>query len=95
MKPFFKNEDMTTPVSWQPPKHHLKIHLMNWAVFKSLIWEIYDHRIANAPEINGAINTTYMTLDEHLLIFLIQKHKTRDDTEHALVQFLASLKYYS
>ena len=65
------------------------------ATFKSLIWEIYDHRINNAPEINGTINTSYMTLDEHLLIYLLQKHKTRDATELALVDFLASLKYYS
>jgi len=36
-----------------------------------------------------------MTLDEHLLIFMLEKHKTRNATELALVEFLASLKYYS
>jgi hypothetical protein len=59
-----------------------------------VIWEIYDHRIQHAPEINGALNTSYMTLDEHLLVFMLDKHKSRVVTERAVVEFLASLKYY-
>ncbi len=59
-----------------------------------MIWEIYDHRIQHAPEINGALNTSYMTLDEHLLVFMLDKHKSRVATERAVVEFLASLKYY-
>lgn len=59
-----------------------------------MIWEIYDHRIQHAPEINGALNTSYMTLDEHLLVFMLDKHKSRVVTERAVVEFLASLKYY-
>ena len=35
-----------------------------------------------------------MTLDEHLLIFMLEKHRTRDQTEIALLDFLSSLKYY-
>jgi len=43
---------------------------MNWPDFKKEIYEIYDHRVENSPEINGAINNTYITLDEHLVIYL-------------------------
>lgn len=35
-----------------------------------------------------------MTLDEHLLIFMLEKYKTRQLTEIALIDFLSSLKYY-
>jgi len=59
-----------------------------------MIFEIYDHRILHSTEINGALNASYMTLDEHLLIFMLEKHKTRAETETALVDFLSSLKYY-
>jgi hypothetical protein len=64
-------------------------------MFKESIGEIYDHRIEHAPEINGAINTTYMTLDEHMLIFFVEKHRTRPKIENALIEFLSTLKYYS
>jgi hypothetical protein len=45
--------------------------IISWPDFKSQIYAIYDHRIVNAPEINGAINTTYLTLDEHMLIYFV------------------------
>ena len=63
-------------------------------MFREEIWDIYIHRISNAPEINGAINNSYMTLDEHLVVYMLHKHKTRFAAERALVHFLASLKYY-
>jgi len=65
-----------------------------WVEFKQLIFEIYDHRIEFAPEINGAINTTYMSLEEHLIVFFCMKYKTRAQTERRIVEFLASLKYF-
>ena len=61
---------------------------MKWQAVKDLIWEIYDHRILHAPEINGTINTSYMTLNEHLLVFMMEKHKNRPATEKGLVEFL-------
>jgi len=48
----------------------------------------------HAPEINGTINTSYVTLNEHLLIFMLDRYKNRPDTEMGIVEFLASLKYY-
>ena len=45
--------------------------------FKQVIYEIYDHRINNAWEINGMVNTTYMGFDEHLLCYFLQNYKIR------------------
>ena len=72
-----------------------KLRLPSWLEFKVLIYEIYDHRIYHAPEINGAINTSYLGLDEHLIIFFLSKYRTREVAEKRLIEFLASLKYYS
>ena len=47
----------------------MKLKLIPWPDFKKFIWEIIDHRIENSPEIGGVINTSYMSLDEHLLIY--------------------------
>jgi len=60
-----------------------------------LIFEILDHRIKHAEEIDGTTNNTYMSLDEHLIIFMLEKNKSRVQTERELIDFLSSLKYYS
>lgn len=93
-KPIY-SEDETVPVSYEPPIEVFRPKMINWNTFKTLIYEIYDHRIQHGTEINGVLNTSYMTLDEHLLIFMLEKHKSRPATEKAIIQFLASLKYYS
>ena len=70
----------TTPVTPASPglasdkRNELKLKLPAWQDFKQLIYEIYDHRIYHAPEINGAINTNYMGMDEHLICFFIEKY---------------------
>ena len=88
---------------------HLKLKLVPWPEFKKVIFEIIDHRIEFAPEINGAINNTYMSMDEHLLIYMVstscvtgpqakgneEMYGTRDEIELRLIDFLYSLKYYS
>ena len=69
--------------SWALPSHIIvflknaivniksrKIQLSPWPEFKKSIFLAYDHRVENAPEINGLINNSYLTLDEHLMIFL-------------------------
>ena len=65
-----------------------------WADFKQTIYEIYDHRILHAPEINGAINTTYVGMNEHLILFFTNKYKVRSQVEKRIIEFLASLKYF-
>ena len=78
--------------------------LMSWPDFKKEIYNIYDHRVENAPEINGLINNTYMTLDEHLLLYICtqgitedrrkKNEDTREDIENRMMDFMYSLKYY-
>jgi len=60
-----------------------------------MIFDILDHRIINAEEIDGGVNNTYMSLDEHLIIFMLEKHKTRIAAEKGLIDFISSIKYYS
>jgi hypothetical protein len=50
-----------------------RMKLMSWPDFKKEIYNIYDHRVENAPEINGAINNSFLTLDEHLLLYQCEK----------------------
>ena len=46
-----------------------KMSLISWPEFKKIIFEIYEHRIKYSAEIMGVINNTYLTLDEHLIIY--------------------------
>jgi len=75
-------------------KNDIKLKLQPWGDFKNLLFDIYDHRIQHAPEMNGAINNTYISLDEHLVLYFLEKYKTRTNTQKQLTEFLASLKYY-
>ena len=78
----------------QGATEELKLRLPAWQDFKALIYEIYDHRIFHAPEINGMINTTYMGMDEHLICFFCVKYQVRSQAEKRIIEFLASLKYF-
>ncbi len=73
------------PISFYPAIEIFTPKLMKWQAVKDLIWEIYDHRISHAPEINGTINSSYMTLNEHLLVFMMERYKNRPATEKGLV----------
>ena len=66
-----------------------------WSSFKAVVYDIYEHRIQNAPEINGVVNTTYLGLDEHLLCYFMMTYGERRLVEKQLIEFLASLKYYA
>lgn len=46
-----------------------KMSLISWPEFKKIIFDIYEHRILFSAEIMGAINNTYLSLDEHLIIY--------------------------
>lgn len=69
--------------SWSLPSHiivflensiknisNLKLRLIPWVDFKKQIFDIIDHRIEHCPEIHGIVNTSYMTMDEHLMVFM-------------------------
>ena len=55
----------------QETHQELKLKIPAWQDFKQLIYEIYDHRIYHAPEINGMINTNFMGMEEHLICFFV------------------------
>lgn len=80
-----------------PAAEEVSCKLVKWAEFKQLLFEIYDHRIEYAPEINGAVNNTYLALEEHLIMFFMEKYRDqkRSRVEEHLLEFLATLKYYS
>ena len=59
-----------------------------------MMYDIYDHRIYHAPEVNGVINTTYLCLEEYILLFFLEKHKLRRLAEIKVIEMLTSLKYY-
>ena len=61
---------------------------------KDIIFDIYDHRIRNAPEINGSCNTNYCALNEHLLIFYVDKYRIRKKAEEKLVDLIINLRYH-
>lgn len=51
----------------------MQLKLQQWPQFKKAIFDVIDHRIEFAAEINGAINTSYVTLDEHLVIYIVHE----------------------
>jgi hypothetical protein len=72
----FKVEKWTLPshiidfLSSKIPKlTEIDLSLVAWPEFKKTINAVIDHRIEQAAEINGAINTTYLSLDEHLVVY--------------------------
>ena len=65
-------------------------HILNKQLF-----EIYNDRIQESPEINGSINSNYLSLEEFLIIYFLKKHKLRRLAEVKLIEFISSLKYYT
>ena len=51
--------------------------LMPWHQLKEIIFDIYDHRVKHTPELCGSVNTNYCSLNEHLLMFFIDKYRKR------------------
>ena len=72
-----------------------KGRVVPWPFFKKQIFEIYNERIEHSPEINGAINSNYLSLEEFLILYFLKKHKLRRLAEVKLIEFISSLKYYT
>jgi hypothetical protein len=68
-----------------------------WSKFKKKLFDIYEHRIENAQEICGAIKPSYMELEEHFLIYWLERfnNKPRLQIERIILEFLISLKTHS
>jgi hypothetical protein len=62
------------PAAFQPSQEQWTPDLIQWNETKSLIFDILDHRLANAEEIDSGTNNTYMSMDEHLLVFMLERH---------------------
>lgn len=41
------------------------------------------------------INTSYVAMVEHLVLFYVEQTKTREDAELKLIKFLTALKFHS
>ncbi|CAI2376513.1 unnamed protein product [Moneuplotes crassus] len=72
-----------------------KGRVVPWPHFKKRLYEIYDERIAFSDEINGAVNTNYLALEEYIILHFIRKYKLRRLAEVKLIEFISSLKYYT
>lgn len=59
-----------------------------------MIFDIYDHRIRHAPELAGSVNTSYCSLNEHIMMYFIDKYEKRLKAEEKLVDILMNLRYY-
>ena len=76
-------------------KEAFKPRLSPWSAFKAQMFEIIDHRVANNQELFGGQNANYTTLCEYLILYFIETEESREASERSLMNFLASLKYYS
>jgi len=76
------------------PSYLDNFDLMPFEKFKQLIFDVYDHRIKNAPELNGSVNSSYCTLSEHILMFYVDKYRRRQKAEERIVELLINLRYY-
>ena len=71
-----------------------KFEMMEWDFFKEVIFEIYDHRIKYAPELNGTVNTNYCVMNEHLILYFVDKYRVRRKAEDKIFDLLINLRYY-
>ena len=76
------------------PELIMDFEMMAWSKFKELILDIYDHRIVHAPEINNSTNSSYCSLNEHLIVYFVEVHRRRAKAEQKLVELLICLRYY-
>lgn len=67
---------------------------MPWRDLKRLIFDIYDHRIENAEEVNGLANTSHCCFNEYILIYMIDVYKDRQVAEKRLVDMFINLRYF-
>jgi hypothetical protein len=66
-----------------------------WLHFRKLLFDIYNDRLQNDWEVQGALATTSMPFDEYVCAFFLRVHKLRRLAEMKLFEFLVSLRYYA
>lgn len=65
-----------------------------WKYFRKQILEIYTERMRLNTDIKGCINSNYLSLEEFLILFFLEKYSLRRVAEEKLFAFICSLKYY-
>ena len=68
--------------------------LVPWGKFKLLLFDIYNSRIRHTAELSGSANTNYCSLNEFILIYFMEKLRTRDKAEYEILTMLVNLYYY-
>ena len=61
-----------------------KWQLIPWVKFKILLFKIYEHRIENSHEINGAANMNYCCLNEYIMIYFFDLLRDRNLAENQI-----------
>ena len=72
-----------------------KGRVMPWPHMKEVIFRIYEQRVKWAPEVSGSINTSYLSLEEFLILHFLKEGKLRRTAELSIIDFITSLKYYA
>ena len=57
------------------------MQLSPWKKQKALMYSIYKHRIEHAPELNGTCNMNYCCMNEHVIMYFLDKFKAREAAE--------------
>lgn len=76
------------------PKAVKTWNLMPWVKFKDIVYNIYEHRIQHAHEVNGSANMSYCALNEYVLIYFMDVYRERPKVEDKLVELFINLRYF-
>lgn len=71
------------------------VKVLPWLIVKKTIFEIYYDRIENEEEISGHISNNFINLEEYTCIYFLKTYNLRRLAESKLMEFVASLKYFS
>ena len=78
------------------PEEVTKWELIPWSKFKQLIYNIYEHRIDNAAELQGGVNSSYCPINEHILIYFVDLLGSRELAEEKVVELLVNtISFYN
>lgn len=73
-----------------------------WLSLKKTIYEIYEMRALRSGELEGSVGGSFITLDEFTCLYFLsvslddqQRNGTRRNAEKKMLNFIASLKFYS
>lgn len=67
---------------------------MPWKDLKRIIFDVYDHRVEHAAEINGLANVQYCAMNEYILVYLLDVYKDRKKVEKMMFDLFLNLRYY-